>query len=593
MNFAAIRHHAYDNFCYPLNEDELVLNIQTDKKITKVILYYGDPFRCILENGNWVWEIFKVELTDVKELQKTLIWTTTVKPEYKRCKYYFEIHQDHEIQLFFEDGFYTPEDFIKNPDITIPFCFPWMNSSDIANPPEWAKNTVWYQIFPSRFCHSEKGPEIPDMEAWPTSNTKVKNEQKFGGNLEGIIEKLDYLYDLGINGIYLNPVNHASSQHKYDTIDYLKIDPDFGDEKTMQRLVKEAHKKGMHIMLDGVFNHSGWFFWAWQDVLKNKQNSKYASWYMVNDWNFDPNPCDNAAKGKFYSFAFTDYMPKLNTNNPEVLEYILKVCEYWVREYDIDAIRLDVANELSHNLCIQMRYRLRNIKPDFFIVGEIWNNSLPWLRGDQFDSVINYPLRSAIYDFQFKKEQNVKFLEQQINQCLTMYYKQTEQVMINQMDSHDTIRLITQTKGNKDETLLQFGMILTLPGSACIYYGTEVLLEGGKDPDCRRCMPWKEIEEGKFDSELEFMKTMIHMRREHPALRSLDMSFVYEKDDLDGNNRIVHIRKICKETNEAISCYFNFSDREYDYHLGSGKLLFSRKASKETLQPGGFAVILH
>ena len=591
MNLPAVLHHAYDTYCYPLNQDELRINIQTAKDITKIIMYYGDPFRCDEIDGKWVWHREQIELTERKELQNHYWWSATVKPEYKRCSYYFELHQDEETQLYFEDGFYTPEEFSRDPDTVIPFRFPWMNRADIANPAEWAKNTVWYQIFPSRFNHSKKGPKVPDLLPWPASDQKVKNEEHYGGNLDGIIEKLDYLQDLGINGLYLNPVNFASSEHKYDTIDYLRIDPEFGNEDTMKRLVKEAHHRGMHVMLDGVFNHSGWFYYAWQDVCKNKQKSKYASWYMINDWDFVPEPCDNAATGKFYSFAFTDYMPKLDTSNPEVRNYITKVCEYWVKKYDIDAIRLDVANEISHKLCRKLRRHLRNLKPDFFIVGEIWNNSLPWLRADQFDSVINYPLRSAIFDFQFKKKQNVRILEQQVNQCLTQYYKQTEQVLINQMDSHDTARLITKTNGDKDAALLQFGMILTLPGSACIYYGTEVLLEGGEDPDCRRCMPWKEISEGKFDKELAFMKTMIHLRREHPALRSVDMSFVYDKDDPDGNNRVVHIRKVDLETGEKISCYFNFGDKNYDLDFKSGKLLYSRNYSNNLLVPGGFALI--
>lgn len=590
MNLPAIQHHAYDTFCYPLNQDELMINIQTAKDITKVFLYYGDPFRCEKIDDNWVWHREKIELTECKELQNHLWWSTSVKPEYKRCKYYFEIHQDDEVQLFFEDGFYTPEQFAQNPDIEIPFCFPWMNKADIANPAEWAQDTVWYQIFPSRFCHSNKGPEIENMLPWGTSDQKVRNEEHFGGNLDGIIEKLDYLQDLGINGIYLNPINFATSQHKYDTIDYFKVDPEFGDTETMKKLVNEAHKRGMHVMLDGVFNHSGWFYPAWQDVVKYRQNSKYASWYMVNDWNFEGQPKDNAANGKFYSFAFTDYMPKLDTNNPEVRKFIVDVCEYWVKEYDIDAIRLDVANEISHRLCRKIRRHMRGLKPDFFIVGEIWNNSLPWLRADQFDSVINYPLRSAIYDFQFKKKSNVRALEQQVNQCLTQYYQQTEKVLINQMDSHDTARLITKTKGDKDAALLQFAMILSLPGSACIYYGTEVLLEGGEDPDCRRCMPWNEIEQGKFDDELNFMKTMIHLRHSHAALRSVDVSFVYDENDPDGENRVVNITKFDKETNDKVSCYFNFGTENYKIDCSNDKLLYSRGYKEKSLLPGGFAL---
>ncbi|WP_294430231.1 glycoside hydrolase family 13 protein [uncultured Treponema sp.] len=595
MDTGAIKHYSYDKFCYPLNKDELQISIQTGTDITSVYLIYGDPFQAENVEGEWKWKSTRLQIESFRRLPNALLWSVTVKPEFKRCKYYFELHSAEEKKLFFEDGFYSAgqTDLQKE---SSPFIFPWMNEADIVTPPKWAEETVWYQIFPSRFCRAANSPALPDLVPWAPSTQAVRNEEKYGGNLAGIIEKLDYLENLGINGLYLNPLNLSRSQHKYDTTDYLTIDPEFGDAETLTALVKEAHNHGMKVMLDGVFNHSGWDFFAWQDVVKNRENSKYASWYMINDFNFKPEPCDNAAKGFFYAFAFSDQMPKLNTNNPEVQEYLISICETWIKRYDIDALRLDVANELSHNFCRELRKRLQALKPDFFIVGEIWNNSQPWLRGAEFDSVINYPLRSAIYRFAAHQEKDVRFLEEELNKCLTQYTRQTERVLINQMDSHDTIRLITRSGGNKDSTLLQFSLILTLPGAACMYYGTELLLPGGEDPDCRRCMPWKELEEGKFDDELNFMRTLVHIRRNHAALRSDSFSFHYVPSDLNGKHRVVIMQRFDEKSGETIDCFFNFGRFPFplkgDFSIKNGEILLSRNLEDNTnLLPGGFLLI--
>ena len=593
MNTAAVIHYSYDKYCYPLNKDELKISIQTGKEITSVYLVYGDPFCFKFREGQWKWENKRVKMEECRRFSEVNFWSVVVTPDFKRCKYFFELYSCEEKKFFFEDGFYS-EGQNELLNLANPFIFPWMNESDIIVPPLWAENTVWYQIFPSRFCRSSNSDDKSFLP-WPSSDHTVTNNESFGGNLAGIIEKLDYLDKLGINGLYLNPINLSVSQHKYDTQDYLCVDPEFGDGETLALLVKKAHERGMHVMLDGVFNHSGWEFFAWQDVLKNREKSRYADWFMINDFGFKGEPADNAAKGFYFAFAFSDRMPKLNTNNPEVREYFLSVCETWVKKYDIDAIRLDVANELSHTFCRELRQRLRKLKPDFFIVGEIWNNSQAWLRGAEFDSVINYPLRSAIYHFASNTEKDVRFLEEKLNFCLTQYACAVERVLINQMDSHDTARLITKNGGNVDLTLLQFALILALPGSVCMYYGTEILLPGGEDPDCRRCMPWKEIAEGKFDETGSFMRSLIHIRREHPALRSEELSFYYMSNDLTGKHRLVVLQKRDKKSGEQIDCIFNFgripSTLTNELCAKNAEILLSRKTEGNILPPGAMIFI--
>ncbi len=588
MNLNAISHHSFDNFCYPLNKNELQINLKTGKDVTKVFLIWGDPFSCGILGGKEKWQGDKIEIKQNKELQAHLWWNICVEPKFKRCRYYFEIHSNDEIYFYCEDGFYSKKEFDTLEYIPEYFVFPWMNESDICNPPKWTENIIWYQIFPSRFSKSENANVVnnKNLKEWAKPNQKVSNQENYGGNLKGITEKLDYLESLGITGIYLTPINKSASQHKYDTIEYLEIDSSFGTKSEMKELVFQAHKHNMKVMLDGVFNHCGWEFFAWQDVLKNRENSKYKDWFFVNDFDFPNEPRNSAFEGKFFSFAFWDGMPKLNTNNKDLREYLLTVCETWVKEYDIDALRLDVANELSHTFCKELKQRMCSLKNDFYIIGEIWHNALPWLRGDEFDGVMNYPLENAILDFATVESISAKKFEQNLNRCFSTYYRQTNKVLFNQMDSHDTIRVVTKLK-NKDKAMQTLAIMFALSGSACIYYGTEVFLEGDHDPDCRRCMPWKEISEKKYEQEINFMKSLISLRKENSAMISENFQFCYENNT--EQSRIVNIKKIADD-GKRINIILNFENSDFNVTCKNKKILLSNKYTDNILQSNGFVI---
>ncbi|OON93422.1 MAG: alpha-glycosidase [Candidatus Epulonipiscioides saccharophilum] len=522
MDCNGVFHRTSEHMCYPLNVDELIINIKTGYDVEKVYIWYGDPYEYGIMGGEAKWKGKKQYIPFKKNLATQIWWTTTLTPEFKRCKYYFELHtKSGEIWYYFEDGLLSQEEMERDKKILQCFFMPWMNIIDIQATPDWVNETIWYQIFPDRF-YNDKNP----LKTTPwREEGKVTNKEIFGGNISGIQKKLDYLQDLGITGIYFTPLMEAESIHKYDTTDYTKIDPCFGSNEEFKELVNQAHEKGIKIMIDAVFNHSGRKFKPWLDVIERGHDSKYKDWFMINDWD-QVSKRGDTKDGRFYTFAFTDQMPKLNTNNDEVIEYFCKICEFWITEFNIDAIRFDVGNEISHTFLRKLKQRVRKLKPDIYLLGEIWHNAINWLTGEEYDSVMNYPLSTSLSDFFLDDKLTKEDLEHKINRCYTMYMQQTNNVLFNLLDSHDTQRLINICKGNLGQALQQLAILFTMPGSPCIYYGTEVFLEGSYDPDCRRCMPWNKIENlTEYQMRISKVKELIELRKSYKAARSLHYHF--------------------------------------------------------------------
>ena len=631
MQFSAIEHRSTDNFCYPLNENELMIGIKTGSDIRRVFIVYGDPFDGSVTPDGWAWEGKRQEITRKKDLPYHTWWQVTVMLPYGRCKYCFELHGQDEgdVRYCLENGFYTADELAALRRVTgnFPgFEFPWLDGAECVRVPDWVPHTVWYQIFPDRFCR-DTASQKPNALPWPAAEDAVTNNEHYGGTLRGIIEKLDYLADLNITGLYLNPVNASPSVHKYDTSDYLNIDPAFGSADDLHTLVKEAHARGIKVMLDGVFNHCGWDFALWQDVVRNGKASPYFDWFIVKEWPFETvaePECETAASrnfpsgtngksGRYSVFAYVDTMPKLNTNNPAVVDYLLNVCETWVRSYDIDGIRLDVANELSHTFCRQLYRRMRSLKKDFYLLGEIWRSALPWLRGGELDSVMNYPLALCFWKFFCDKTLPAHFLEREINAVFTAYPEPVTVGLFNLLDSHDTPRLFTRNDGDVSAVWQQYALLLSLPGSPCIYYGSEVLLAGGNDPDCRRCMPWQAIEAGEYAEPMSMMRQLIALRRTHPAMTASGYSYLHDVPPTESEpNRIIHLQKYAEmvepaETTETVESAEIPITRSIDLILNCGtapvsiaqiidektQVFVSLRCREKTVQPGGFIFFEH
>ncbi|KGG80380.1 cyclomaltodextrinase [Caloranaerobacter azorensis H53214] len=499
MNLQAIYHRPKSNFCYAYDENVIHIRLRAAKgDIKKAVLIYGDKY-------NWEKrQELNMKLACSDDLYD--YFTVEVSPESKRLAYYFKVEGDEGEFYFTEWGLIKD---IEEKEVYLHFFqYPYMNKEDIHKVPEWVKDTVFYQIFPERFFNGDTSNDPDELTKWgelPTSGSF------YGGDLRGIIEKLDYLEELGINGIYLTPIFESPTNHKYDTKDYFKVDPHFGDLETLKELVSKCHERGIKVILDAVFNHCGYSFEPFQDVIKRGKESPYYDWFHIRKWPIETDP------PSYDTFAFTYRMPKLNTSNPEVREYLLKVARYWIEEADIDGWRLDVSDEVSHDFWREFRKVVKEAKKDAYIVGELWLDAYPWLKGDQFDAVMNYPvMRALLQYFAYGNISDSQFKEL-INKVRMRNTKQVNDVMLNLMESHDTSRFLTECNGDSDKLMMAVTFLLTYEGVPCIYYGTEIGIEGGHDPDCRRTMEWnKENWNLKL---FNHYKKLIGLRKQNKALR--------------------------------------------------------------------------
>lgn len=516
MNTAAIYHRPDSEFAFLYTADKMRIRLRTARgDIKEANLLHGDTYT--LHQENW----YEAPLKMVRYLTTNLYdyWVCETGAPFKRLAYGFHLKGHDGTEIFYGDHGVFPyqEEYLQMPNNY--FRMPYFHESDRFKAPEWVKSTVWYQIFPERFANGDKSNDPEGTLAW---GSKAPDRQDFfGGDLQGVLDHLDHLEALGINGLYFCPIFEAHSNHKYDTIDYLKVDPAFGDEALLKKLIQECHKRGIRVMLDAVFNHMGDVSPQWQDVLKNGADSKYADWFHVNEFpaTYTPGNDFEDAKDLTYDvFAFTPHMPKLNTANPEVQAYLLHIARYWIEEFDIDAWRLDVANEVDHGFWKKFRQVCDEAKEDFYILGEIWHSSQSWLQGDEFHAVMNYAYTDAIMGYFVKGEIPMEKMVSEINGQLMLYRDQVNQIQFNVLDSHDTPRLLTEAKGDKDLMKQVVAFTYLQPGVPCIYYGDEYSMTGEMDPDCRKCMVWdpEEQDQDMFD----FFQNMVALRKEWQPILS-------------------------------------------------------------------------
>ncbi|MFO6498114.1 MULTISPECIES: glycoside hydrolase family 13 protein [Bacillus] len=507
MEYAAIHHQPFSSDAYAYDGRRVHIKIRTKKGDAKQVrLIWGDPYQYVEEKGVGRWAAEEMQMKKIAATDLHDYWFAEVAPPYRRLQYAFVLTDaDHEDVFYGSSGVHPYHEKTLE-TIQHFFKFPFVHEVDAFQAPEWVKSTIWYQIFPERFANARDDLSPENVLPWGSKEPGVNDF--FGGDLQGIIDKLDYLEDLGVNGIYLTPVFSAPSNHKYDTLDYYTIDPHFGDAELFRTLVDGLHQRGMKIMLDAVFNHIGSASMQWQDVLKNGEQSRYKDWFHIHSF---PVKEDN-----YDRFAFTPDMPKLNTANPEVQAYLLDIALYWIREFDIDGWRLDVANEVDHAFWKTFRQAVTAEKPDVYILGEIWHQADPWLRGDEFHAVMNYPFTEPMIEYFADRRMTASQMASRLNAHLMSGMQQVNESMFNLLDSHDTKRILTRCGDDEKKVRSLLAFMFAQTGSPCIYYGTEIGLDGGNDPLCRKCMIW-EVEK-QNQAMLKFMKRLIALRKQEHQL---------------------------------------------------------------------------
>ncbi len=457
--------------------------------------------------------------------------------------------------------------------------------------PDWFKGGIMYQIFCDRF-HCPTGTDLRHLRTdilqrnWGDTpyykpeqfGGKYLANDMFGGNLKGITEKLDYLADLGITVLYLNPIFQAYSNHKYDTGDYETIDKTFGTEEDFVQLCKKAEKKGIRVVLDGVFNHTG---------SDSKYFNKYGHYPTTGAYQSADSPYSDWYDFANFPHEYTCWwgiktLPHVNELSPSFVRYILTdknaIIKKWLR-LGASGWRLDVVDELPDTFVETLRTEAKKEKSDAVIIGEVWEDASnkisygerrKYLNGHELDSAMNYPLRDALISFVCERQSGVEF-NARINSLKENYPPEAFMAMMNFLSSHDTPRILTVLSEpdsfmNKDaqaqytlsgEALAQalrrfkliYAMQMLLPGTPSIFYGDEVGMQGFGDPFCRMCFPWENT-----DRELTtYFKDLIALRNSNPTLKYGDIVTVYGEGSTSAFLRIYENKQLLVACNSSLS----------------------------------------
>ncbi len=503
MEYSSIFHDMNKRYCYALEKGKFLFRIRTKRNdMNKVILHYQDKYIPVqyLDTRKQI-EMKKIASDSYSDYFEAVILIDVI------ClRYFFELTDLSGSTVYYGNyEFYEHE--ITNRDCMFD-CPQNLREEEQFLIPEWAKNKIAYQIFPSRFASSKQ----VEAEIW--YKKPIHHRDNLQGDLQGIIQHLPYIKDLGIDIIYLTPIFTSDSTHKYDTIDYYQIDPSFGTNDDLHELVQKAHAMGMKVILDAVFNHTSPKFFAFEDIQKNQESSVYRNWYFIEE--FPLKKGSHTEKPNYKSFSYYGGMPKLNLWNPDTANYFIQVACYWLQQYQIDGWRLDVADEISHVFWKKFRKAIKEINPNALIIGEIWHYAGDFLEGDEWDSVMNYPFYFSVRDFVAEGSITAtKFLEN-LGFVRGNLHQKVYPILWNLIDSHDTPRFLHICGEEKEKLKLAAALQLLMPGIPMIYYGDEYGMTGGPDPDCRRGMVWDADYQDRTMH--HWYQSLIQVRKKFPCI---------------------------------------------------------------------------
>ncbi|MBE5890472.1 MAG: glycoside hydrolase family 13 protein [Lachnospiraceae bacterium] len=562
MNKSAILHIPMSQYAYGVDEEHVTIRLRTQHNdIETCTLYFGD--RACRQTP----VIFtEQKMEKVLECERYDYFEATLEKPYKRLNYYFKLQDQNETWLYYGDCFCkeTVDDRSEY------FQLPFNHRADIVSPPDWAKDAIIYNIFPDSFATGKNHISQKELSL-DYQGQEVKG--KLGGTIRGITENVDYLVELGVNAIYINPIFAAGEYHKYDLLDYYHIDPCFGTDEDFKELVKVYHENGIRVIIDGVFNHCGWKFFAFEDVVQKGPDSKYADWFYglnfpvvrPDDWETYPN---------YECFGYERMMPKLNLSNPEAEEYFCNVGKYWVREFDTDGWRLDVASEINDDFWRRFNREVKSVKKDAILIGEVWETANHWLDGKIFDSAMNYDFRKHSKRFFAEHSIDAKEFANRVADMYMRYRKQTTFAQLNVLDTHDVSRFLSVCHENRETYRLAVVFQMTFPGMPSIFYGDEQGITGIAENDYRSPMPWDQRNEEMFSMYQE----LIALRHKEELLRRGDFRIiqsaykdVFAFERYKGNHAI---RVIINMSEEDIEISPDSNDVQVLYQAGyeNGKI---------------------
>ena len=495
MNKTALLHIPGSQYSFAYGEHELRIRLRAAKDdLDEVTLIYAVKY-------DWLTD--RKTLAMCKSCSDELYdyYTARLSVPDPRIGYIFYLTSGEEAYYYSEEGLTLDYDHKKS--YYNFFQYPYINAADVHRKVDWCDHAVFYQIFIDRFrCGDREKDRAYINRSWG----EIPDAKSFyGGDLKGVTEKLGYLSDLGITALYLTPVFSSPSNHKYDTVDYYRVDEMFGSAADLKELVQRAHERGMKVVLDAVFNHCSMLCAQFQDVLKKGRSSRYHDWFIIRGDKPDPQNCN------YECFAACSYMPKWNTSNPDVQDYLLDIALYWMRECSVDGWRLDVADEVSHDFWRRFRKAVKRENPQAILIRESWHDANPWLRGDEFDGIMNYSFTKACIDYFAKGTRSVQSFCDRLNELLMRNTDQVNEMMLNLLDSHDTERFLTLAKDDTAALRCALAVMFFFPGMPCVCYGTEIGMIGEYEPDSRRTFDWNEAH---WDKSLqETVRTLALLRR--------------------------------------------------------------------------------
>ncbi len=527
----------------PLPDGSVRIRVHTEPGFEEVFVIYNDGTVRAKKLHLWA------------ETSRFEYWLGEIKPSASRFRYHIALKQKNgDVAYHGPTGVTGAAEFYFQVNLE--------QMTRLATP-AWMQGAVMYQIFPERFANGDAALDPFGAVPWGSA---PKSFEFQGGDLIGIREKLSYIEDLGVQVLYLNPIFASPSNHKYDCTDYYQVDAAFGGNLALAALVEALHQRGMKIILDASFNHCHPNFFAFRDIMEHGPDSKYWDWFTIYEYPlkahvrphlFPPDMQDRAKdfEGWFQKFEEetgipivtaaddgpmmepsykawmgTLSMPTINLSNPETRQYFLDVTRYWIDEYEIDGWRMDVVPFVTPDFWDDFRRTAKEANPDTVLLCEVWGNASYWLQGERFDGTMNYTIRWLALAYFARAEMRTSAFIEGCKAMLMMYAHNITQGGQNLLSSHDTVRFLHEAGEDIQRFRLASFFQLTMPGAPSIYYGDEIGLSGGHDPDNRRAFPWHD--QASWDLEThDLIRTLIQLRKEVPALRQGDWEAVWEGEE--------------------------------------------------------------